>query len=201
MDGFARRRAKKEQQIIAAAKKLFMAYGVQKVAITEIAQEARVSQVTIYNYFKNKHRLVYEVILAMMEESAQMFVDIVYSDQAFPEKMKQMMAYKIEISQKINEEFYHYMMKEYVKPGGQLETFMQEKIMKHWHVLLAEGRAYGYIDPTISDEAILFYFEMMRDCVRQQEVYQKILPLTEDITKLFFYGLIGKSRDEGNTTS
>lgn len=31
--------------------------------------------------------------------------------------------------------------------------------------------------------------------MQQEDFYQKILPLTEDITKIFFYGIIGKRED------
>jgi len=33
---------------------------------------------------------------------------------------------------------------------------------------------------------------MLKDYMQREEVYQKVLPLTEEITNIFFYGIIGK---------
>jgi len=36
---------------------------------------------------------------------------------------------------------------------------------------------------------------MLKDYMQREEVYQYILPLTEDITKIFFYGIFGKKEN------
>ena len=55
-NGFERRKERKKTDILQASLNLFIKYGTKKVAISEIAQKAQVSQVTIYNYFENKSR-------------------------------------------------------------------------------------------------------------------------------------------------
>ena len=56
MDGFERRRQNKKNSILKASLKLFKQYGYNKVSVAEIAKEASVSQVSIYNYFKSKEK-------------------------------------------------------------------------------------------------------------------------------------------------
>ena len=46
-----------EQQIQAAAEKLFLHYGFRKTSVDQIAREAGIGKGTIYNYFRNKEEL------------------------------------------------------------------------------------------------------------------------------------------------
>ncbi|WP_187441947.1 TetR/AcrR family transcriptional regulator [Sutcliffiella horikoshii] len=192
MDGFQRRREQKKQDILEAALTLFMEYGVQKVSISEIAQKANVSQVTIYNYFESKHKLTSDVFGYYINKTSDDFEKLIHSDIPFPEKIKQIIFNKKEISKQIHEEFYHYMMKEYATEGNIIEKIYVEKALPYFAKLFEEGKEQGYVDPNLSQEAILFYVQMLKDYMQREEVYQKVLPLTEDITNIFFYGIIGK---------
>ena len=62
--------------------------------------------------------------------------------------------------------------------------------------LFEEGRAQGYVDKSISNEAILFYIQMFADYMRRENAADAILPITEDLTKIFFYGVAGKSEKD-----
>ncbi len=192
MDGFQRRREQKKQDILEAALALFMEYGIQKVAISEIAQKANVSQVTIYNYFESKHKLTSDVFGYYIEKTSDDFEKLIHSNKPFPEKIKQIIFNKKEISKQIHEEFYLFMMKEYATEGNIIEKIYVEKALPYFAKLFEEGKEQGYVDPNLSQEAILFYVQMLKDYMQREEVYQKVLPLTEDITNIFFYGIIGK---------
>ena len=48
-------------QIIEAAKRLFLAQGIQKTSVRQISQESGISYVTMYKYFADKEALVQEV--------------------------------------------------------------------------------------------------------------------------------------------
>ncbi|TYS57781.1 TetR/AcrR family transcriptional regulator [Sutcliffiella horikoshii] len=192
MDGFQRRREQKKQDILEAALALFMEYGVQKVSISEIAQKANVSQVTIYNYFESKQKLTSGVFGYYIKKTSDDFEKLIHSNIPFPEKIKQIIFNKKEISKQIHEEFYHFMMKEYATEGNIIEKIYVEKALPYFAKLFEEGKEQGYVDPNLSQEAILFYVQMLKDYMQREEVYQKVLPLTEDITNIFFYGIIGK---------
>ncbi|WP_404352014.1 TetR/AcrR family transcriptional regulator [Sutcliffiella horikoshii] len=192
MDGFQRRREQKKQDILEAALALFMEYGVQKVSISEIAQKANVSQVTIYNYFESKHKLTSDVFGYYINKTSEDFEKLIHSNIPFPEKIKQIIFNKKEISKQIHEEFYHFMMKEYATEGNIIEKIYVEKALPYFAKLFEEGKEQGYVDPNLSQEAILFYVQMLKDYMQREEVYQKVLPLTEEITNIFFYGIIGK---------
>ncbi|RNA70007.1 TetR/AcrR family transcriptional regulator [Alteribacter keqinensis] len=196
MDGFQQRREQKKHAILETATTLFMKHGIQKVPVSEIAKKAGVSQVTIYNYFDNKHTLVHACFLYYVDQALLEFERIVESDMPFPDKIKQIIFNKKETSQ-INEEFYHYLMKEYTSgETNYIEKIYVEKAVPYFTQLFEEGKKLGYIDPNLSQEAILFYIKMFKDTMQQEEVYKRVLPLTEDITNIFFYGLFGKREND-----
>ncbi|MFA7139378.1 MAG: TetR/AcrR family transcriptional regulator, partial [Bacteroidales bacterium] len=62
MNGYEKRTKLKKNSIISAAWKLFSERGITDVGINEIATLAKVSQVSIYNYFGNKNNLAKEVL-------------------------------------------------------------------------------------------------------------------------------------------
>jgi len=192
MDGFQRRREQKKQDILEAALSLFMDYGIQKVSIAEIAKKANVSQVTIYNYFESKHKLIHDVFIYYVDKAFSNFEVVIKSEDPFPEKIKQIIFNKKEVASQINEEFYHYLMKEYSIEGNYIETIYNEKAVPYFSLLFQEGKDKGYIDASLSNEAIMFYVHMLKNYVQREDVYDKILPLTEEITNIFFYGIVGK---------
>jgi AcrR family transcriptional regulator len=190
MDGFQRRREQKKQAILLAALTLFMKNGIQKVSIAEIAKEAGVSQVTIYNYFESKHQLTYDVFVYYIETASSQFEELVHSDLPFPDKIRMIMFSKKEAAQQIHEEFYQYLMKQYSTEGNVFENLYEEKVVPYFSQLIQEGKDQGYVDESLSEDAIRFYLEMLRTYMENEENYTKALPLTEDINKIFFYGIM-----------
>ncbi|MGY0693889.1 TetR/AcrR family transcriptional regulator [Virgibacillus sp. FSP13] len=195
MDGFQRRREQKMNNILEAALRLFLKYGIQKASIAEIAKDAKVSQVTIYNYFESKHKLVDDVIVYYIEKEWSKTEELIDSDLAFPEKIKQVVFHNTKVANEIHDDFYQYIMKEYTSGDNYIEKFYAERVMPRLAAFFKLGKEQGHIDPTISNEAILFFIQMFYDYFSKEEVYKRSLPLSEEITKLCFYGIVGKRND------
>lgn len=192
MDGFERRRELKKRNILDAALNLFLTNGVQKVSIAEIASKAAVSQVTIYNYFESKDNLVHEVIIYYVDQVWKDYEQLFNSSLPFYEKVKQIIFNKKEIAAHIHEDFYRYIMKEYAKEKNYIEKLFNEKVLPRLIELFNEGKKQGYVDPSLSNEVILLYIQMFKEFFQRKDVYQVALPLTEELTTLFFYGMYGK---------
>src|SRR5699024_301528 len=192
MNGFERRKQQKKIDILKASLALFKKYGVQKVSITEIADKAKVSQVTIYNYFGSKDNLIHEVIIFYVDQVWEEYEQLFNSSAHFPDKIKQIIFDKPEEADQINTEFFDSLMEEYTKGSNYIEEMYTKKALPRFIDLFNEGKEKGYVDPTISNEAILLYIQIFKDYMQRKDMAKNILPLTEEITKLFFYGIAGK---------
>jgi AcrR family transcriptional regulator len=195
MDGFQRRREQKKTHILEATLALIMEFGVQKVSIAEIAKEANVSQVTIYNYFESKHNLTHATFIYYVDKVWAEYEELLQKDIPFPEKIKQIIFTKKETAKQIHPDFYEQFMKEYSEGFQYIETLYNEKALPYFIELFNQGKQQGHVDPDLSNEAILFYIQMMKEYMQREDVYQKVLPMTEDLTKLLFYGIVGKRED------
>lgn len=192
MDGFEKRREQKKKDILNAALALFMKYGIQKVSITEIAKKANVSQVTIYNYFESKDNLVRLVFKFYVDQIWDEQKHLLVNDLPFNEKIKKIIFEKGIAANQISERFFQDFMKDYASGQSYVEEIYQKEALPLFIKLFNEGREQGYIDSEISNEAILFYLKMFQEYLQQEDVATMTLPIAEDLTKLFFYGIAGK---------
>ncbi|MFA1821068.1 TetR/AcrR family transcriptional regulator [Virgibacillus oceani] len=195
MNGFERRKELKKKSILQASLDLFLKYGIQKVPVSEIATEANVSQVTIYNYFGSKEALIQDVIIYYVDKVWEEYEELLDSDIPFPEKIKQITFQKGDVASHMNEDFFGYVMKEYTSGNSYIETFYQEKAFPRLIDFFNEGKEQGYIDPKISNESILIFIQMFTEYMQQGDVGKKILPFSDDLTKLFFYGIVGRGEE------
>ncbi|TXL65109.1 TetR/AcrR family transcriptional regulator [Cerasibacillus terrae] len=197
MDGFEKRKQQKKEDILNASLTLFKKYGVQRVSVTEIAKKANVSQVTIYNYFGSKNNLAHEVIIFYVDQVWEGYEQLFDSNAPFLDKIKQVIFDKTMEANHINQEFFEYFMKEYTDEGGNnyIEEMYTKKALPRFMDLFKEGREQGYINPNISNEAILLYIQIFKEYMQKGDVTKEILPFTEELTKLFFYGIAGKEKD------
>ncbi|MDF1509650.1 TetR/AcrR family transcriptional regulator [Lysinibacillus sp. FSL H8-0500] len=195
MDGFEKRREQKKRDILNAALALFMEYGLQKVSITEIAKKANVSQVTIYNYFESKENLVRLVFKFYVDQIWDEQKHLLVNDLPFNEKIKKIIFEKGIAANQISERFFQDFMKDYASGQSYVEEVYQKEALPLFIKLFNEGREQGYIDSEISDEAILFYLKMFQEYLQREDVATMTLPIAEDLTKLFFYGIAGKKED------
>ncbi|MDX1903831.1 MAG: helix-turn-helix domain-containing protein, partial [Thermonemataceae bacterium] len=56
-----------KERILAKSEELFMRYGIRSITMDDIARELAVSKKTIYQHFKDKDELVYQMGLRHFE--------------------------------------------------------------------------------------------------------------------------------------
>ena len=195
MDGFEKRREQKKKSILEAALALFMEYGIQKVSIAEIAKKANVSQVTIYNYFESKDNLVRFVFQYYVDQVWNEQKQVLESDLPFNEKIKNIIFEKGMKAAQISTRFFQDFMKDYASGQSYVEEVYLKEALPLLINLFDEGRKQGVIDSTISNEEILFYLQMFQRYLQLEDISPLILPIAEDLTKLFFYGVAGKKEE------
>lgn len=195
MNGFERRKEQKKKSILETALALFMKFGVQKVSVAEIAEKAAVSQVTIYNYFESKEKLTHEVLRFYVDQVWEEQKAILCSNLPFDEKVRQIIFEKNNLAVQMSDNFFQDFMKDYSSGKSYVEELYTNKALPLLIDLFNDGRDQGYIDPSISNEAILFYMQMFKEYMQREDVAQHMQPLTEELTKIFFYGIVGKGKE------
>ena len=88
MNGFERMKEQKRQGILKVAMGLFKKYGFKKASISDIALEANVSQVTIYNHFGSKDGLAREVVKTILLDILESARETIRGDKSFLEKLE-----------------------------------------------------------------------------------------------------------------
>ncbi|MDR6224471.1 TetR/AcrR family transcriptional regulator [Desmospora profundinema] len=194
MDGYQRRTEKKKNTIREAALRLFSAHGFDKVSLAEIAREAHVSPVSIYNYFGTKDGLIRHVVLTFLEEAWQDRVRLIQSDMPFEQKVEKMI-FDTADTAAINPEFLHVLMSNDPEIKDMVETIYQ-KYLPDLLRFIDAGKKEGYIDPNISTETIVMYFNLLKE-VKTTDLFREVTAnprMLEELTRLFFYGLLNKDK-------
>ncbi|WP_079480767.1 TetR/AcrR family transcriptional regulator [Halobacillus salinus] len=194
MNGFERRKERKKQNILQAALQLFSEYGVQKVSIQEIAQQAEVSQVTIYNYFGSKDQLLYHTVEMLVRDRIEQSSSIIDDDSmSFQEKIKLIITNKKQDLLKFNSEFLQSVVSDQPDIQKFISTITEKESVPMLMRLVKQGKAEGSIHPDLSFETIMFFVEMYYKAFEAmpENNQQSLSLLGEELLHIFFYGIMG----------
>ncbi|WP_152395990.1 TetR/AcrR family transcriptional regulator [Paenibacillus guangzhouensis] len=194
MNGFERRKQKKLEQIYRVSFELFSKFGFQKVSVNEIAQLAKVSPATIYNYFGTKEQLYTDMLMNWMDKQLEQYERILDSELSFPEKTREIMLLEANNLQIISDEF-----SRVSELGGwvqTMESYNEQKIIQFFAKYVAMGKQEGYIHRGQTDEVTMLYFTMYKNELGrywQEEDQEHKSRSMDQLMQLFFYGLVGKT--------
>ncbi len=195
MNGFERRKEQKKDSIRRAALELFQTYGFRKVSINDIAQKAGVSPVTIYNHFGSKDELVREVIKNLFYRMLDKYRDIIRERIPFLEKLQAIVFDKSEIVGQFHGELTQTALSQDVEMRQFVESMWQGEVNQLLIDLFEDGRKQGYISPDISQEAILTYYEIIRQGMYNSPHIKARMEqnpkLIRELISAFTYGLNG----------
>lgn len=193
MNGFQRRKEAKKENILQAAYELFSENDMKKVTISKIAESACVSPVTIYNYFGSKNNLLQNVVQKFMERQWLEYCDLIRKNIPFPDLIEEMIFKKSETSYMIYEDFIQSCIRKDQRIKELVDEFYNSKTLPLLMELIERGRKEGYINETISTEALLFYIDIHREAFNRPELYSHQTHIMRlDLIMLFFYGVHGK---------
>ena len=187
----------KRQKILDAATKLFgSAHDVRKVSVQDIARQAGVSPTTIYNYFGTRENLVNEIVRVLTLQNIEHNRAIVHADLPFAQKLMNIMGGKMELVQQLNSEIIARMVSQDKNIAPFIEKIYQQEIKPLWLEILSQGKRQGYIEPALSDEALLVYLDAIKTGLQgKPELIADIpgrLPLIKELTRIMFYGFLNK---------
>lgn len=186
---------KKQNDIFEAGKRLFYKYGIKKVTIEEICEEANASKMTFYKYFPNKVELAKTVIDDYYSSALERYENMMQSDIPVEEKVRKTFELKLENAAKLDIEFVADLYKYPDKTIQEhLEAWRQKNLntTEKWFI---EMRQNGQIMKELTFPAFLLYANAIQDFAFNDET-MKLFGTTRElariITRLFMHGIAGE---------
>jgi AcrR family transcriptional regulator len=189
----------KKGRIINAAIKLWReTHNVQKVSLADIAQEAGVSQTTVYNNFGTREGLVEEVIKYLMRDTMDKQWAVVRSNLPIPLKIQSIISAKTSTMKDIYTDVLTKLAGD-TSTRQNLENMYQAEMRPMMHEIVEEGKRQGYIRSDMPEEAVMIYLDMLKEGgLANTGQLQHIMDdnrLLTGLTRLIYYGLFQKEFD------
>jgi AcrR family transcriptional regulator len=186
---------KKQNDIFEAGKRLFYKYGIKKVTIEEICEEANASKMTFYKYFPNKVELAKTVIDDYYSSALERYENMMQSDIPVEEKVRKTFELKLENAAKLDIEFVADLYKYPDKTIQEhLEAWRQKNLntTEKWFIEMRQNRQ---IMKELTFPAFLLYANAIQDFAFNDET-MKLFGTTRElariITRLFMHGIAGE---------
>jgi TetR/AcrR family transcriptional regulator len=187
--------------ILAAARKIFAAKGIDGTSVREVAKAARVNNAMIYYYFKDKEDLHRSVLADSLSAMAAIWDHEIFKR---PAPVKQKIRRYVEgyiRFQQVNEDLRRILAMEFAASGGNV-TWMCEKYFADNYARLAkifkEGMKAGELkkfDPSLGVASLIgviihnFILRPMAEHIHGEEVDLSPKKFGAFVTELFFNGL------------
>jgi AcrR family transcriptional regulator len=163
-----------------------------KVSIEDIARKAKVSPTTIYNNFGGRKALVHVVVEKIIDNSLIQAKDIISRPLPFPGKIQLILSNKNDMAGKMPEEILKKLVHMDEEVAALIQEIYQKEIQPMWQKLIADGKAEGYVDPSLSEEAVFIYLKVVRDGFNANaalfEPAKDKINLMMELSRIMMYG-------------
>ncbi|MGG3308782.1 TetR/AcrR family transcriptional regulator [Paenibacillus sp. FSL W8-0187] len=197
MNGFEKRANLIKEKIMRTTLELVRTSELKRIRIADISKAAKVSQVTIYNYFGSKEELLREVFRNYFDKAIRDFEEYMSEGHSLKEKIEHI----IFLEKESYNDFPPGLIKELLIDDEELARYMDEqyrnKAIPLTIQIIEEGKDSGEISPEVSTEHVLAFIQLFMN------QYESILAMAqqsddmdgflEGIVHMFFYGVCGKA--------
>ena len=193
MDGFEKRRNDKKKAILQTALELFDQYGFDKVTVTEIAERAHVSKVSVYNFFESKDNLRRIIIKDILDESIRKEQELIEKEGDFIDKIREYIQIRTWYYGKYSLQFFFSAIESDPKLKQYLEDFnaYNKRLVMEF---INEGKRSGVFSPEVPNTAIGMYIDMFQTYLLHNKEIRDTLErnpkLAQEVNTLFLNGLI-----------
>ncbi|MFC2070511.1 TetR/AcrR family transcriptional regulator [Chloroflexota bacterium] len=205
MNGFERGKEQKKDSIRRAALDLFGKYGFKKVSVSDIAQKAGVSPVTIYNHFGSKDELVRDVVKTQFQDMLKKYQEIIDGEASFPEKLETIIFDKSRIAGQFQGELAQTLFQNDPEMRQFVESMWQGDAVRMTIDLFEEGKREGYVSTKRSSEVLILYLQVIRDgFAANPELITNISTSLEHIRELndiILNGMVGREEKKRTVKS
>jgi len=189
---------KKKTQIVQAADQLFKKFGIKKVTVEEICQEAGASKMTFYKYFANKIELVKYLWQQMTDDSMQKLDELDRRDIPFTEKIKVLLKMKEDATSEMGIEYIH----DYLEVIPELHGFYNEiysQVMVKFMDMIRRAQEGGEVRKSMRPEFFLTVVRQLTELAKDEKLaamYNNYTEFALEINNFLYYGIMPAPESE-----
>ncbi|GAX48350.1 hypothetical protein FACS1894193_11380 [Bacilli bacterium] len=190
MNGYTKNKLEKMAKIERVTLDLLNQFPIKTIAMTDIAQAAGVSKVTIFNYYDSKQMLIKKVIFDHFQMIYDQYDRIVSSDLSFEAAYRAITQFQLAAMQQNTACLNQNIMTLYATDPTFYDQAARDQSQQLMLALIGKGRTDGFINPRYSDDTILSLFQIYSEGMKIfGETPDKLLAMTDDLTAIFLNGL------------
>ena len=188
MNKYEQRTNRKKEAIVNSALVLFREKGFKNTSIKQISEAAKVSQVSIYNYFGSKDALVMECARIFMKDTLENAKWILEEPVPFMDKLDKALSLCTgEIHSSINEYFSEQALEDKV-----FLTLLSDGLMavqsEMYEAFIDYGKREGVIDKSIPNTVLMKFILAFNQITLSSTNYREEV---EMLHHLFLHGILG----------
>jgi AcrR family transcriptional regulator len=199
LDGYQKRTLKKMETIEESTIKL-LSLPINDIKINEIAKLAKVSQVSIYNYYGSKEALLKAAFVRVMNQQFEIYKQLFTSDLPFSEKLKQLFIQKKQAASLMNIETYTSLIRNDEEFKNIVMDFTTNKSFSLFISLIEEGRTLGSIRNGVTNQTLLMYTQVLSQAFINMDTetsqYLQHPDVIDEFMNLFLYGLLKQDENQ-----
>lgn len=196
MNGFEKRANLIKQKIMRTTLNMLRTADPKRLRIADISKEAKVSQVTIYNYFGSKEALLREVFIQFVDNAIREFEEYMNGEYTLREKIEHIIFLEKEAYREIPPGLMKELILEDQELAQHIENLYQEITIPLMTRILEEGKASGEISPDVTLEHVLafiqLYMNQFQTLLQMAQQSGDVDGFLEGMVHLFFYGICGR---------
>jgi TetR/AcrR family transcriptional regulator, repressor of fatR-cypB operon len=190
MNKYEIRTNKKKEAILKASLELFKNNGFVNANIKEIAALAKVSQVSIYNYFGSKNLLFKESISFLMDDMISTAEEILSLAIPFSQKVIKALSICSSVISRSLEEFFTVTALNDPQMVQAIMSTLTDKKMLIYEKYIAAGKKEGCIDSQIPTTTLLDYVKAFDTIGNSPKYLEEDDKYRDDLLKLLLGGLL-----------
>lgn len=190
MNGYERRTEEKKKLILNTALDMFLRSGISNTSVSDIAKTAKVSKVTIFNYFQSKDNLAREALKIYFDQYISSFINIIESNKTFIEKSEEIFSLSAKNAPTMMESD---ILSKEVWEDPLMQQIYNELVNESMLFLIKyieQGKKEGIIDSVIPTNALISFISMWA-ALSNPGTGDASIEYILGVSKLFFFGIFG----------
>jgi AcrR family transcriptional regulator len=190
MNGYERRTEEKKKLVLNTALDMFLKSGISNTSVSDIAKTAKVSKVTIFNYFQSKDNLAREALKIYFDQYISSFINIIESNKTFIEKSEELFSLSAENAPTMMETD---ILSKEVWEDPLMQQIYNELVSESMLFLIKyieQGKIEGVIDSAIPTNALISFISMWA-ALSNPGTGDASIEYILGVSKLFFFGIFG----------